>query len=150
MNILRFVQFMFLGAFILMSVIGDYYLKNPKDYPPENIRNKINEGELTQIEYFKYIGLFEYKTQELIYSKSNWENGFKQISKGIYKIGNYGFVLQFILMIIESILLIIVTTNGKFSVFVYDYIAIINSVIIGICIMIRFKIIAKEIDNSMT
>lgn len=68
------LHLIFLGIYILIIIVNNKPLKNPKPYPPEEIRKEIRSGGGSLASY-KYLCFSHYLLPRLVKSESNWQNG---------------------------------------------------------------------------
>lgn len=62
------LHLIFLGIYILIIIVNNKPLKNPKPYPPEEIRKEIRSGGGSLASY-KYVGFSHYLLQDLLKAK---------------------------------------------------------------------------------
>lgn len=87
-----------LGVHILIIIVNYHLLKNPKPYPPEEVRKEFKGGG-SSISSYKYSGLSHYILPRLVKSESNWENGNLYWYRSSIKLGIFGIGLTFVTMI---------------------------------------------------
>lgn len=103
-----------LGIYILIVVVNYNSLKNPKPYPPEEMREELKSGTVT-LSSWKYVGLSHYIVSRVAQSESNWVNGNTYWFKSCVNLGIIGIVVTLMAMILGEVFRL------------YDY-------FIGICI----------------
>ncbi|MDO5713291.1 MAG: hypothetical protein Q4Q07_02550 [Tissierellia bacterium] len=92
----------FLGIYILIIAVNYNNLRNPKPYPPKEIREEFKRGR-ERFSSYKYIGLSHYALPRLAKSKSNWVNGNIYWNKSSIKLGIIGIVITLITMILGEV-----------------------------------------------
>lgn len=93
------IYLIFLGIYILIIIVNYNLLKNPKPYPPEEIRKEFKSGGESLASY-KYVGLSHYLIPRLVKSESNWENGNYFWYKSGIKLGIMGMSLTILTMLL--------------------------------------------------
>lgn len=93
------IYLIFLGIHILIIIVNYNLLKNPKPYPPEEIRKEFKSGG-ESLDLYKYVGLSHYLLPRLVKSESNWKNGNYFWYKSGIKLGIIGISLTILTMIL--------------------------------------------------
>ena len=88
-----------LAVHILIIIVNYKLLKNPKPFPPEEIRRELRSGGVS-LASSKYVGFSHYLLPRLAKSESNWVNGNYYWYKSCVKLGITGIVLTFFTMIL--------------------------------------------------
>lgn len=111
------VYLVFLIINILIIIVNYNLLKNPKPYPPEEIRKEFNSGE-GSLASFKYVGFSHYLVPRLVKSESNWVNGNSYWYRSSVKFGITGIGLTFFAMILGEVFNIFDPLIGLFIILI--------------------------------
>lgn len=93
------IYLILLGVNILIIIVNYNLLKNPKPYPPEEIRKEFKSGSV-RFSSNKYMGLSHYLLPRLVKSESNWINGNAYWYRSGVRLGIFGIVITLITIII--------------------------------------------------
>lgn len=107
----------FLAVNILIIIENNKQLKNPKPYPPEEIRKEIRSGGGSLASY-KYVGFSHYLIPRLVKSESNWQNGNAYWHRSSIRLGIFGIVLTFFTMILGQVFNLFDPLIGLFIIFI--------------------------------
>ena len=97
----------FLAVYILIIFVNYNLSKNPKPYPPDEIREEFNSGG-ESLSSYKYGGLSHYLLPRLVKSKQNWENGNYYWYKSSIRLGIFGIGLTLFTMILGEVFNLII------------------------------------------
>lgn len=102
---------------ILIIIVNYSLLKNPKPYPPAEIRKEFKSGGVS-LASSKYVGFSHYLLPRLVKSESNWVNGNTYWYRSSVKLGITGIGLTFFAMIIGEVFNLFDPLIGLFIIFV--------------------------------
>lgn len=91
-----------LGINILIIIVNFNLLKNPKPYPPKEIREELRGGR-ERLDSYKYVGLSHYLLPRLAKSEANWINGNEYWYRSCIKLGLVGLVISLITMVLGEV-----------------------------------------------
>jgi len=107
----------FLGIYTLIIMVNYNLLKNPKPYPPENIREEFKRGR-ERLGSYKYRGLSYYLLPRLVKSESNWINGNNYWYRSGIRLGIMGFALTLFTMLLGEVFKIYDPLVGLFIILI--------------------------------
>lgn len=96
------IYLIFLGVHILIIIVNYHLLKNPKPYPPEEVREEFKSGR-ESLSSYKYGGVSHYLLPRLVKSQANWINGNAYWYRSSVKFGIFGKCLTFFTMILGEV-----------------------------------------------
>lgn len=96
------IYLILLGVNILIIIVNYNLLKNPKPYPPEEVRKEFKSGSVS-LSSCKYIGPSHYFLPRLAKSQANWENGNAYWYRSCVRLGIFGIVLTLITAILGEV-----------------------------------------------
>ena len=113
-----------LAVHILIIIVNYKLLKNPKPYPPEEIRKELKSGGVS-LDSSKYVGSSHYLLPRLVKSESNWVNGNYYWYRSSVKLGITGIGLTFFTMILGEVFNLFEPLIGLFIIMVPGFLAMI-------------------------
>lgn len=132
------LYYIIISALVLIVILNYYYLKNPKPYPPEHIRERLKNGSGKFSDY-KYIGFSQYSIPKLIRSEYNWINGFSYWYKFSVNMGLLGIIIMFLTMNLEKKL--------KLNIGILNQTGTIGVIIFAVYGSISLLLVSNRIDK---
>lgn len=111
------IYLILLGVNILIIIVNYNLLKNPKPYPPEEIRKEFKSGGVS-LASSKFVGSSHYLLPRLVKSEANWENGNNFWYKSCIKLGIMGISLTILTMILGEYFKLFDPLIGLFIIFI--------------------------------
>nr|WP_072537847.1 hypothetical protein [Anaerococcus mediterraneensis] len=111
------IYLILLGVHILIIIVNYNLLKNPKSYPPEEIREEFKSGR-ERLSSYKYNGLSHYVLPRLVKSQANWENGNAYWYRSGVKLGMVGIGITFFTMILGEVFNLFDPLLGTFIILI--------------------------------
>ena len=111
------IYLILLGVNILIIIVNYNLLKNPKPYPPEEIRKEFKSGR-ERLDSYKYRGLSHYLLPRLVKSQANWENGNAYWYRSGVRLGIFGIVLTLITAILGEVFRLFDPLVGLFIILI--------------------------------
>lgn len=102
---------------ILIIIVNYHLLKNPKPYPPEEVRKEFKSGGVS-LSSNKYVGLSHYLLPRLVKSEENWINGNAFWYRSSIRLGIFGIVLTLITAILGEVFKLFDPLVGLFIIFI--------------------------------
>ncbi len=106
-----------LAVHILIIIVNYNLLKNPKPYPPEEVRKELKSGGVS-LASSKYVGFSHYLLPRLAQSKDNWVKGNEYWYKSSIKLGTMGVSLTIFTMILGEYFNIFDPLVGMFIILI--------------------------------
>ena len=111
------IYLILLGVNILIIIVNYNLLKNPKPYPPEEVRKEFKSGG-ERLDSYKYSGLSHYLLPRLVKSQANWENGNAYWYRSGVRLGIFGIVLTLITAILGKVFRLFDPLVGLFIILI--------------------------------
>ncbi len=111
------IYLILLGVNILIIIVNYNLLKNPKPYPPEEVRKEFKSGGVS-LASSKFVGSSHYLLPRLVKSEANWENGNNFWYKSCIKLGIMGISLTILTMILGEYFKLFDSLIGMFIIFI--------------------------------
>ena len=96
------IYLIFLIVDILIIIVNYHLLKNPKPYPPEEVRKEFKSGGVS-LASSKFVGSSHYLLPRLVQSQANWENGNAYWYRSGIKLGIFGIGITLITAILGEV-----------------------------------------------
>lgn len=109
------IYLILLGVNILIIIVNYNLLKNPKPYPPEEVRKEFKSGS-ERLGSYKYSGPSHYLLPRLVKSQANWENGNAYWYRSCVRLGIFGIVLTLITAILGEVFRLFDSLVGLFII----------------------------------
>lgn len=110
----------FFPVYLLLIMVNYNLLKNPKPYPPEEIREELKSGR-ERLNYYKYIGLSHYLIPMLVKSQENWIRGNDYWYKSGIRLGIIGLFLTSITTVMVEVFGLFDSLIGLFIIFIPSF-----------------------------
>ena len=111
------IYLILLAVHILIIIVNYNLLKNPKPYPPEEIRKELKSGG-GSLASFKFVRFSHYLLPRLAKSQLNWKNGNYFWYKSAIKLGIIGISLTILTIILGEYFKIFDPLIGLFIIFI--------------------------------
>lgn len=106
-----------LAVHILIIIVNYNLLKNPKPYPPEEIRKEFKSGGVS-LASSKFVGFSHYLLPRIVKSQANWENGNAYWYRSGVKLGMVGIGITLITMILGEVFNLFAPLLGMFIILI--------------------------------
>ena len=111
------IYLILLGVNILIIIVNYNLLKNPKPYPPEEVRKEFKSGGVS-LASSKFVGFSHYLLPRLVKSQANWENGNAYWYRSCVKLGIIGILITLFTMILGEVFNLFDSLLGMFIILI--------------------------------
>ncbi|WP_311492124.1 hypothetical protein [uncultured Anaerococcus sp.] len=111
------IYLIFLIVDILIIIVNYHLLKNPKPYPPEEVRKEFKSGGVS-LASSKFVGSSHYLLPRLVQSQANWENGNAYWYRSGIKLGIFGIGITLITAILGEVFRLFDPLVGLFIILI--------------------------------